>query len=427
MVFVMSILTSSHAARVGLVASPAAGGMTMKARGSEVAPQKTVPEKEEKEVVPTPTQKNNQRTPSTTPQITTGTPIGVTLPLTTHPGQGVEGRTGGAPDNSARMVRTEQRQKQFAAQGKAIAGQLAVKREALKKEQKKKIETANKNTMAKLKTLTKKKAMAEDQAGSQGSPQTWNQEGIQAGHASEVHVQLKPVIQGHFGFPSPGGVLCLTGVNFDDQAGDVVLRYQDWKGSYKSVDTYISQWSEIAIGIILPPFIEGFKHQTAKLQVITRKGAKGDLYGFQFNPIDDYKDLTMLDPGINVTCGTEANYNECNKNLGSWTAVCVAPSIPAPDVNATFDGRHSNCWATEGNDVDDDVYEINLQNGWTFHSMKMATYKTSNDETVENPNPPLPVASSYWKPSINWGVSPNDLVRYKVWVTISGPKGVPYQ
>jgi len=87
-----------------------------------------------------------------------------------------------------------------------------------------------------------------------------------------------------------------------------------------------------------------------------------------------------------------------------------------------------NCWGTYGEDDGTDVYEISLQNGWTSQSRTVKIHKSGNDtwDYVHGPTPDFSI-SPHWNPAFEWSVTSNDEVRYKVWITIAGPKGVPYK
>ena len=46
---------------------------------------------------------------------------------------------------------------------------------------------------------------------------------------------------------------------------------------------------------------------------------------------------------------------------------------------------------------------------------------------MNGPNNGAGVGLSTWTPSYTWNVSPADKVYYATWITVEGPKGVPFQ
>ena len=312
---------------------------------------------------------------------------------------------------SAHIAFRKQQRSKIAQESKMIVQQMSADNEQKKQKQMQAIKSENVKTISQINGIKAKLVMT--------------------GSLPQPLVSELPEIVGHFGFTRPGGVVAIKGKHFGSQSGKVVLRFQDWKGSYQTVNTVIQEWHDELIGLILPWDLQGFMLQTARLQVVSAQDRKSNLYGFNFSPIEDYKEVSIANDSNqlikSVACGSDGNRNRCNHNTPSSPSPC-AGAAPPLDLGAAIDGYHSNCWGTYGEDDGTDVYEISLQNGWTLQSRTVKIHKSGNDtwDYVHGPTPDFSI-SPHWNPAFEWSVTSNDEVRYKVWITIAGPKGVPYK
>ncbi len=220
-----------------------------------------------------------------------------------------------------------------------------------------------------------------------------------------------PNVEGHFGLTRPGGVVAWKGKGFAGQ-GKVTLSYVDWKNNPKTATLEILEWKNGLLGTKIPAGLTGFRAQTASIVVTNEAGNKSAPYAFALHPTLDSVDLKRQHVKI-VHCSQAANIGACDMLDFSGD-----PPIPA---------MHKNKWGAIGDDQGTDKYEIKVKNGWVISWTKTNKWGTSNDEWVNGPSDGAGVGLATWTPSYTWNVSPADKVFYATWITVEGPKGVPFQ
>lgn len=220
-----------------------------------------------------------------------------------------------------------------------------------------------------------------------------------------------PNVKQHFGFTKPGGVVAWLGKGFAAR-GTVILSYVDWKNNAKTRKLEVIEWTGGMIGTIIPSDMKGLRDQTASIVVTNKLGKKSAPYPFAFHATLDSVDLEQKHVKI-LHCDEDANLNACNMQDYAGN-----PPIP---------GFHMNKIGAIGDDKGTDTYEIKVKNGWTISWTKTNKWGTSSNEWVNGPSNGAGVGLATWKPSYTWNVSPADKVYYATWITVEGPKGVPFQ
>ncbi len=220
-----------------------------------------------------------------------------------------------------------------------------------------------------------------------------------------------PKVEGHFGFTKPGGVVAFKGRGFGS-AGKMTLTYKDWKNATKTADLEILEWTTGMVGTKIPASLQGFQDQTASVVLTNSLGKKSPAYAFALHPTLDSVDLSRNDVRI-VHCDDDANLNACDMldNPGD-------PPIP---------GFHMNKIGAIGDDQGTDKYEIKVKNGWVISWTRTDKWGTSSNEWVNGPSNGAGVGLATWTPSYTWNVSPADKVWYSTWITVEGPRGVPFK
>lgn len=194
----------------------------------------------------------------------------------------------------------------------------------------------------------------------------------------------------------------------------------------KKIEAVVSYWNRSTKSIICkgPVTLNGIKPHNAKFYIITANNLKSNEVE---KLVGGWEEKLLTEDAIGVSCGTDGNCNHCNDSISG----CGGDTAFTADGYAdevSIDGFHSNAFATIGDDVGDDIYYINLKNGWVLKSIEIPTWdKSSGDEVLTGPTPSFPVGSSIWNAVIHWKVSPNDNVKYRIKIMVEGPIGTHYK
>jgi len=230
---------------------------------------------------------------------------------------------------------------------------------------------------------------------------------------------MKPKIQMVIAVPlgalRPGSKLFLKGKNFGEKAGKIFVK-GDFPGGKFELQNVKWESSEKVNGIV-PQSVNGNPNQVVNVVLLTSYNFKSEPWRMKFEGREE-KFLVLGDAKV-LTCGSDGNFNACNK-LSPDGSICTSESVIC--------GYHKNSWGTVGDDVGIDSFQITLKNGWVFKSMqKIKWVKSSNDEVLNGPSPGLAVGASTWTTSIDWKVSSNDHVIYQIRILVEGPIGTNYK
>ena len=231
-------------------------------------------------------------------------------------------------------------------------------------------------------------------------------------------VKARPVIESAFTVPlgplKGGNKLYLKGRHFGTPRGKIRMVGNFYHEYNREIDFVDVNWvSSTEVNGVVPTFDFGQQDQTVKIKVLRADNEISDPWEVRFEGRKETHALTAWWVDV-VKCGRDANSNGC-LHEGDYR---MNPE------DSTIYGGHSNNWGTVGNDVGDDQYMISLRHGWVFKSMEILEWhKSSRDEVLTGPHPPLPEGESLWAPTIHWKVSPNDEVRYRIKIVIEGPAG----
>jgi hypothetical protein len=216
-----------------------------------------------------------------------------------------------------------------------------------------------------------------------------------------------------------GSEVLISGENFGASKGDILM-YGSFPNSPLAFENV--EWvSTSRVRGYVPQAANGRPNQTVTIKVKTAGNilSNGMTTGFigRETKLVNYADVAV------VQCGNDGNCNWCNDVMAS--DLCY---IVKRHDEAAIRGVHRNSWGTVGDDVGDDIYQISLKNGWYFKEFHVLEWtKSSSDEVLTGPNPPLPVAKNDWTFTVHWKVSPNDRVRYQFKIVVEGPVGTHYK
>ncbi|MEN8222621.1 MAG: hypothetical protein ABFR36_05135, partial [Acidobacteriota bacterium] len=231
---------------------------------------------------------------------------------------------------------------------------------------------------------------------------------------------FKPVVESILTIPlgalKPGVQLFVKGKKFGPQKGRILIK-GNFPGGHIELEN-VTWVSDSKVNGFVPQSANGQPNQIVSVVVVSKFNFKSDPFGSPWFYGREEKWLVLGDASC-LHCGDDGNFNACNK-LSPDGSICTAESVIC--------GFHKNSWGAVGNDSGTDSYLINLKNGWVFKSMTKAKWKkTSADEVLKNPNPPLPVGANTWTTAIEWVVTPNDHVVYQIKVLVEGPIGTHYK
>ena len=211
---------------------------------------------------------------------------------------------------------------------------------------------------------------------------------------------------------TPGGLVVLRGEGFGEVPGRIFARIETCEGEVTDIELQAAEWSDHAIGAWVPDDVVAAEAQDVLIEATTPTGLAAEFVG-EYLPFLELRTLHWTDPAIAVLhCGPVAGFVSCNGSNNTT-------------VNGPLD---ASLWAVKGAVVgqalvDHDAFDVQLQNGWSFHSI--VTDKTSN---VNNPIPSFPSGLADWSPLVGFTMpsASGATAMHFSWVQIIGPFGVPH-
>ncbi len=234
-----------------------------------------------------------------------------------------------------------------------------------------------------------------------------------------------PAIEAAIGFARPGGVLAIVGGPFGPDRGGATLHLAHWDGSPRTADPEILEWTPTVVGVILPPSLEGFMAQTARI-ALRRADGKEASFDLPLKPKLAWQSLPRSAVGVH-TCDDDGDANRCNDtvkgtagNYGAWAY---------RDMGGAIEGFHGHAQSgLPGTDRGTDVYDVTLKRGWRLTKATTQRWVRFRGDRAEGPSPAAPPSGATWRPSYPWSVSgENGTVHYSTYITIEGPRGVPFE
>ena len=239
---------------------------------------------------------------------------------------------------------------------------------------------------------------------------------------------------------TPGGSVVIKGTGFGATEGMLYLRgLKKYNGlELGLVEIPIAQeqgkdfWNPTnALGFI-PGTITQVKDQPAKLQIKTAANQWSNEFPVNFMATKDHRLLSQNDPAVQViSCGTGTSYDGCSGWYDpeddlpfSW----FPPYFGCAEVGLAFCGQHYNLlWASYGTDTGVDKFQITLKNGWVLEFMDFTKWISDVGEASVTAPSGFTPGSTAWQPHVPWSATADDSLGYQGFVTIAGPKGVPWK
>lgn len=247
---------------------------------------------------------------------------------------------------------------------------------------------------------------------------------------------LEPKITGVLGLVTPGGALLIGGRKFGQTLGRVYLH-----GVGGSRLLPVDEWYPDGIGAHFPLDLHDFC--VTEVQVETSDGKLTNRWplpletGYRWLPTEDVKVLSCGDDGNDNYCnGVESEEDSC---LGEYTPLwplalinSLDQYVPIPSgLPPAISGFHHNCWGAIGDDQDDDLYRIDLKNGWVLDAAVFWSSVPEDEGWTSPSSGSLPSGfqqgATSWQPKITWNVTPGDTVHYALYVQIAGPECAPHK
>lgn len=235
---------------------------------------------------------------------------------------------------------------------------------------------------------------------------------------------FNPVIEEYLTVPlmkplRPSTKLILKGEKFGNNKGKILIKGNFPGGQFELENV---EWtSDKRVHGYVPQSVNGQPNQSVEIVLVTS-------LNFKSKPekniaFEGREEKILTADAVGVNCGTDGNDNICNGYSN-----CESTFVVGCSNEYAICGWHQNNWGASGNDVGDDVYYINLQNGWVLKSMEKVVWeKSSGDEVLSGPSPSFPAGQSSWNAVIHWKVTPNDSVRYNIKIIVEGPIGTHYK
>lgn len=229
---------------------------------------------------------------------------------------------------------------------------------------------------------------------------------------------------------TPGGPVVIEGLGFGMQPGEIRLIGTAPKGLGSFQGGYL-RLEDVQFGGTWVygkiPDVTAVLDQPAKLVVVTRDGASSNAVDVQFRASQDLIPLPQQDVKV-IRCGFDSNEDHCNNVMDPGDNQELMPYI----IDTALSAAHENCWGCVGDDMDFDDYEIRLKNQWRLQNVDwwISDSVQKGEASIEVINGIWdypPGAATVWIPTIQWRVTPNDLLVYSVHVDIVGPKDIPYK
>jgi hypothetical protein len=265
----------------------------------------------------------------------------------------------------------------------------------------------------------------------------------------------KAVITSLSGKLVPSGKFNLKGWNFGD-AGKVSVFFilpafaalPDSNGSKTNLDVTVPSWSPAAVKAQFQP-ITGVMQQVVLITLTTKDGRQSNAWPGVFFPTMVLQQFSYHHTKV-LGCSNDGVSNMCaganvSADLGNSCFGGFGPDWPNPGTgipfnnsdssglpnenNGAFGGAHIGCFGLDS-DNGTDVYEVDIKNGWVIDRFDSVP-TTPSDPNWENnasiyyqefPLPPIGfLFNATWHIGATGGVA-----QYYGWITLKGPKGVPY-
>jgi hypothetical protein len=238
-----------------------------------------------------------------------------------------------------------------------------------------------------------------------------------------------PVITDVIGLVQPGSAfpILILGSGFGPKPGKVNITGQfgtkQMLGDPNSPPFNPLDWSSKGkwVGAWVPGNITGVQDHQATVQIMKPGGEASNHFPVNFVAAREFGKLLIASDVKLLSCGDDGNFDLCNGKLdpddsyGPFVSVC----------EASLCGDHANNWGAIGDDNDNDVFQVNLKNGWRLESIVVD--KDATGGTIGSPSPPFPPDETSWTPTISWMVTSGDQIYYRVYISINGPKGTSYK
>jgi hypothetical protein len=169
------------------------------------------------------------------------------------------------------------------------------------------------------------------------------------------------------------------------------------------------------------PVIVGVRDQPATLVIKTKAGKWSNEFPVNFIARKDTKQLGWE---VDFVCSHEADLDSCNGQTHSDNPpFCSPPFTSAGSVGGTFAGYHWTCIGSS--DGTDTFWRPPLLNGWVFYDAVLVDYSGSVFQTVTMSG--FQSDTTFTVVTLKWDNQWVPYVTYRVYVSIVGPKGVPYK
>lgn len=219
----------------------------------------------------------------------------------------------------------------------------------------------------------------------------------------------------------PGADVLVLGKNFGDNTTQLRMRI---KQSNKTFVLDRIDSSPTFFAATIPATISGVPDQPAEFFLVMGSGMESNKFQATFTAAREVKMIPMGDVKV-VSCSTASNCDWCNNHqdsddAGDYCDIKIG-------CNHSACGRSYNNWGAVGTDSGDDVYEVNLKNGWVCDSAGPLGMNVDSGEGGAGGPHDFNAGGSACKFWVGWWVTPADTITYWVPVYIKGPKGISYK
>jgi hypothetical protein len=233
----------------------------------------------------------------------------------------------------------------------------------------------------------------------------------------------------------PGGKLIIKGALFGTSQGRVFLSFKRPVEQVKEL--YITKWESETVEGIIPRDIEGFiDHDDSGFILKTGFGLESAYQMVKSMANRETIQLRYDDPVIEVNCSKGADNNLCNTIYANVGEDCIGPGqlYLNPDVEggaAAVTVFHQNCDMGIDWDEGEDLFTIQLRNGWVFRRFEHFD-KTSNPSSTMTmllaDDLEKWIGADQLNLVVRWKISPGrEYIQYGYRIWITGPKGVSHR
>ncbi len=252
----------------------------------------------------------------------------------------------------------------------------------------------------------------------------------------------KAVITSLSGKMVPSGKFNLKGWNFGD-AGKVTAlftlpafaAFPDSNGSNTNLDVTIPSWSPAVVKAQFQQ-ITGVMEQVVMITLTTKDGRKTNSWPGIFVPTMELQVFNFHHTKV-LGCSNDGVSNLClgantSADLGNSCVSGFGPDWPPIQGNlpdGTFAGTHIGCFGLDS-DNGTDAYEVDIKNGWVIDRFDTVPTTPSdpnweNNASIYYQEFPFPLVGFFFDATWHIGAT-GGVAQYYAWVTLKGPKGVPY-